>query len=333
MIKDLLSDKKILVVFNMFDNPSKSNIRVWKENIIKLLVQKNVRYDLVLSLSMGRDHIIKDLIKFLGAVIHRCESIYLNVTHEALPVNTSFNHTCMQATQKSGENYDGYLYCASDINMPNTQVISQIAYAHVNNNSAITHGMVNNDDGLDHWFGDTERQQIFCKLQDNDFSIPIGKTMNLHCAMFDKSIFNAFGKLMPDIFASTSTESVFYYICVSLNKKYYICSTKDFILSHQGMLDGRSHCFKTEYTHEKSWKHMFRAKLGARQKFFSKEAKAVGIGYEEIHGIVPHDKTKFDSEGMPIDSQALRKYIKYNLYLGSDELNYDAIGHDFMEIS
>ena len=78
---------------------------------------------------------------------------------------------------------------------------------------------------------------------------------------------------------------------------------------------------------------MFRAKLEAKKKFFSKEAKDVGIGYEEIHGILPHDKTKFDSEGMSINAEALRKYIKYNLYLGSDELNYDAISHDFIEIS
>ena len=49
--------------------------------------------------------------------------------------------------------------------------------------------------------------------------------------------------------------------------------------------------------------------------------------------ILPHDKTKFDSEGMSINAEALRKYIKYNLYLGSDELNYDAISHDFIEIS
>ncbi len=317
----------------MFDNPSKDNLHKWKANLQNIMVQKNINYDLALSLNMGRDAAIKDLHNFLDLVLSRAENVYLNVTHQALPVNTSFNHTCIQATQKRGESYDGYLYCASDINMPNSHVINKIAYAHVNNNSAITHGMVNNDDGLGDWFGSKDRKVILDQLQNNDFSIPIGKTMNLHCAMFDKSIFDNYNKLMPDIFASSSTESVFYYICVSLNKKYYICSTKDFILSHQGMLDGRSHCFRSNYNNRESWKHMFRAKLEAKKKFFSKEAKDVGIGYEEIHGILPHDKTKFDSEGMSINAEALRKYIKYNLYLGSDELNYDAISHDFIEIS
>ena len=53
-----------------------------------------------------------------------------------------------------------------------------------------------------------KRQVIIGQLQNSDFSIPIGKTMNLHCTMFDKSILIIIINLYR-YFASSSTESVF----------------------------------------------------------------------------------------------------------------------------
>ena len=102
--------------------------------------------------------------------------------------------------------------------------------------------MVNNDDGLGDWFGKKERRVIIGQLQNNDFhTYRKNYELTLLCLI---KVFLIIIINLCQIFLLRLLQKVFFIICVSLNKKYYICSTKDFILNHQGMLDGRSHCFK-----------------------------------------------------------------------------------------
>jgi hypothetical protein len=59
------------------------------------------------------------------------------------------------------------------------------------------------------------------------------------------------------------------------------------------------------------------------------KAKEVGFGYEEIAGILMHDPQLYTREGH-CNNDGLKDYIKENLFLSRDELDYNHILNNFI---
>jgi hypothetical protein len=163
--------KKILVVYNICGIQS-CNTNIWKEHICSIINQNYENFDLAISGCMIPKNIQEELKNYLQ--INTTLKIIFNFIEEILPVNVTFNHTCMLSTQNT--QYDGYLYVASDVKFTNRDIISNLTKTHFNNNSAITIAMVDVDSGIEYWFDESYLQ----KLTSTNLEIPVGKTLNMH---------------------------------------------------------------------------------------------------------------------------------------------------------
>jgi hypothetical protein len=327
-----MEEKNILVVYNIcgikFDN-----LGMWLNHIQDILEQNHPKFTVAVSGCVVSENSKQELEKLKT----KYSNIVFNWIEDILPVNVTFNHTAQVCTQEFGL-YDAYLYVASDVKFGgDTEVISKLSYLHQNSNSALTYALVDNDHGLDGWYPEVW-ESLDELLNTDHFCINIGKTANMHVALFDKEIYlNFSNKIIPDIFATHCTETVYSYLTASLGKKF-IVHNKDIMLKHIGFADGHSIGFIGEIQHNDalSWKHLFKSSISADERLLSKEAKESGFGYGEwktvlLPGeeILNRDLTMYDEDENHKDSQKLLSFLKKSLYLSNEEFNYTNINYKF----
>ena len=126
------------------------------------------------------------------------------------------------------------------------------------------------------------------------------------CRYFDHALYETFDKrLMPDIFASHSTEGTFTFLNACINKKFVLC--KDVKVRHFTSMDGGSSGFRPEYARVPGWKHTLPSSpITIEQIIEDPQVKEVGFGYEECQNILMHDPTKFDEMAIPLNQKSSR---------------------------
>jgi hypothetical protein len=328
-----MKEKNILVIYNIcgikFDN-----LEMWLNHVQDILNQKYSKFTVAISGCVVSDNSKKELEKLKT----KYSNVVFNWIEDILPVNVTFNHTAQICTEQLRE-FDGYLYIASDVKFGNdTEVLQKLSYLHQNSNSAITYALVNNDHGLDGWYPEVW-SDLDNLLETDHFYINIGKTANMHVALFDKEIYTKYNsQIIPDIFATHCTETTYSYLAASLGKKFVI-HNKDIMLGHIGFADGHSIGFigEIKYDDKLSWKHLFRSSISAEERLLSEEAKLSGFGYGEwkevlMPGeyILHRDKTMYDEDENHIEPQKLLDFLKKAIYLSQDEFNYSDIKYQFI---
>ena len=305
--------KKILVVYNCC-GISHDNILMWSSHLNKIINQSYSNFDICISgckiSESSKEH-------FRNIKKNSDKKIILNFIEDILPVNITFNKSCMEASKS--EEYDAFLYIASDVDMvDDTNVITKLVDLHFSDNIGMTSAVVNFDSGIEAWLGN---DVFYNYLTNNNFQIPPGKTLNLHCMLFDRKIFDNYNnRIIPDIFRTYCTESIFFYINASLNLKYMIHNKSLFIV-HLAGRDGSS----VGFLGGRGWRDMYNPSIPVESRLMTPEAKNVGFGYEEYINIFPHDPEKYNSDYSHKNPQELYEFIKKSAYLDETEFNYNNI--------
>ena len=242
------------------------------------------------------------------------------LTGDVIPVNMSFNHATACAL-RSYPKADGVVYVDSGVHCgADHKALAKLAETHASGPYGMTAALTDEDDGFNLWFGEMNATKLF---REGKFVMPVGMTMNLHFQIFDSQIIRAFGRPLPDVFASQCTESVFTFMCAAVGKRFVAHGEK---VRHYTGMDGPSAGFQPIGP---GWKHLLpQAKRTMEEIIADPEARACGFGYEECQQILMHDATLYDAEGNAREPQRLGKFIKDNLFL--DDAVYEKINHIFI---
>ena len=299
-----------LLVYNLC-GLQRDNTKQWIANIEDLL-QDDDEFDFCISACNLKEETKKYFKEYFK---HR--KVKLHFVNDILPVNVTFNFACMLHP-----NYKYYVYCASDIRRnAQEKIITKLKQFHIENNNAITAAYVLND-ALP--FTQSHYKDEL-KIGKNVTFKP-GEAFNCHFVMFDSLIKKKTGKIMPDIFASWCTESVFFYICSALEKNMGMLNSISVSLFHPQAdqdLDGNSSGFSVG----KGPEHLFKSKLTVHERLMSEEAFKVGFGYEEVNDLFKHNPRMYigSRNGNP---SKLLGFIKKAIYLTDEEFNYKEIKHE-----
>jgi len=262
-------------------------------------------------------------------------------TEHYLPVNITFNKAVLEAVKNYGE-FDGYIYIDSGVDIEDkTDILLQINERFKTQEYGMVSIQTENDHG--HWWFLSEEQLKKDEyIRDNDFIIPIGKCVHLHFQCFHNNLLKEFGKILPDIFVAYCTESTLSFLNAAIKKRWI--HLKDIILSHKKSTDGATCCFD-----EGLWGSKIGRPIGAHRGprglewnnlyggydinniLSNPEASETGFGYEELNKILIHDNTKFTPEGYALSNKLL-PFLKNNLFLSHDQLDYDFIKDKFINI-
>lgn len=252
----------------------------------------------------------------------------INFIDEVLPVNVTFNHSCKEMVKANGE-YEGYLYIDSGIHLDGLEKPIQKLYdAFKSGPYGMLAARTNTDTGSELWFGSTSDGGLF---QDEIFIVPVGKAVNLHVQVFSNQLLRYYNGLMPDIFASYCTESVFSFLCAALDLRWGVY--RDLVVNHVCGMDGGSAGFNPLH-----WKaqgkdltnHPFRIP-SVHDVFKNPTALSLGLGYEECGNIAMHDPSKYNEGGYATESE-LKNYIRDHLFLSKDLMDYDSVNHIFIGV-
>ena len=160
-----------------------------------------------------------------------------------------------------------------------------------------------NDSGVGNWFGG-KQNDIF---GNEVFVMPVGKATNLHCQIFSTDLYVTYQGLMPDIFASHCTESVFSFMCAALKQSWAIAGNIE--VSHAVSLDGASWGFNpggvvSQQLGMETWEHLVEwAPHRMRDMLENFDVWKSGMGYEEFRHIKLHDASKYDENGHCTDER------------------------------
>lgn len=257
--------------------------------------------------------------------------ICLFSTETTWPVNVTFNMACRAMQDRFGD-FDGYCYVDSGITMPDTATMSKLCDLHEETGAAMTAARVSIDSGTFLWFqkgnhplDESGQGELFAH---GPLVIPIGKTVNLHAQIFDRSLFEAFARRpVPDIFASFCTESVFSFMCAAIGKRFIVSDKA--IVDHVHGMDEGSAGFNPRVIGYPPWKHLLpQAPRSIDSIIGDAEARECGFGYEECQGILMHNGSCYDESGRCKDPQRLLHFMKNNLFI--PEKSYDLMEHNFI---
>lgn len=297
--------RKVLVIYNICGISGYENVPYYLSAISSILNQNFDGFHVVISSCMSTDYAKKILTDTFG------NRITYNWIQDKLPLNVTFNDTVRRCVKSYGK-FENYLYVDSGITFGSNLNVIKDLYELMNSDEyAMTTAQVDEDSGYLYW-------GVFLK-PGRDYLMPIGKTVNLHCQMFSHAIYENYqNKIMPDIFANHTSESVYTFINAAINKKWAISHKVK--LHHESKMDGPSSGFLREGL-------LFKSPMNIRD--ICKTGHPYGFGYEEYVKICLHDPAKFDANGYALDKRLL-PFIKQYVYLQDKDFDYKNINTRFV---
>lgn len=255
-----------------------------------------------------------------GLVKHFGKNLWYNFIDDVHTVNVTFNHTVKTISKQVG-GFDGYIYVDSGMNTQNTvNVLKEINLRSHTKEYGMLTIQSSNDTGYEGWFGLTETSTF----TEKDFIVPVGKCCNLHMQYFNDVLLKYYNGLMPDIFRAFCTESTFSFLNAALKLKWAII--KDLVVWHNKAADGPVSGFKhVGDTTNQPWNNLVGG-LDVFDVLVNDKAKALGMGYEEYQGIMPHNPDLFTEEGFA-KMDGLKDFIRDNLFVNKSIVDYGQIQH------
>lgn len=310
---------KALIIYNTCGISGKDNTDFYLNAIGTILQQEFIDFDIVVSSCLNTQFTIDKIYETYK------DKLSINWTKEVLPINTTFNHSILEQVKRKGK-YDGYFLMDSDILLQKTSDVYNLFSILKSGPNGMVSARTNTDTGLSWWFNTDTYQDL---IKNGNFTVPLGKAINSHFQVYSSEFFDFYGKILCDIFAGYCSESVMTFVCSAIKQNWIL--SKDVLVYHHHCMDGSSSGFDPEEWRKtrNHYDHPFRIN-SIMDRVASDEAKKLGLGYEEWLKIVVHDPAQYDENGFCINDE-LKNYIKDNLYLKNNELNYEDIEHEFIE--
>tara|TARA_R110000737_G_scaffold169583_2_gene195559 strand:- start:957 stop:1913 length:957 start_codon:yes stop_codon:yes gene_type:complete len=309
--------KKYLIVYNICGISGKDNSDYYIDALKTIRDQDFQDYILAVSACQNP-------LEQISKIKQNCRVDFINSIEDTLPVNITFNDTVRECIEEYGE-FEAYLYLDSGVKFTEPSQLGTLIRLYESGNFGMVSAQVDNDFGWC-WFGLNEYARP--RLA-QDLIVPIGLACNLHCQLFSKDIFNYYGNVIPDIFRSYCTESVFSFVNSALKKKWVISSDvrvhHAFEVPHGRPndgdgLDGHSSGFKAP---PGTWDDVYPPRTMAEIIQIPKGTES-GFGFEELRGIKKHKADCFD-ENFYCTNENLKEFIKENLYREPPHFDYTEI--------
>lgn len=306
---------KLVTVFNTAGISGKENVGEYIGRIHSILNQKEVYHRVILSSCKNKPSDLERVRAEFGHRISYCS------TDELLTVNQTFNLACLNAIREFGIP-DGFLYIDSGVHFEaDWYSIAKMVKHHKSGPWAMTAVTVSEDIGFGWIFpGQTEDQIFKGELLD----MPLGKTVNLHCQIFDKRLVEAFGRPLPDVQASYATESCFTFLCAAIGRRFGVW--RSIRPRHDMSMDGAS----SGFPEGRCWHHTLPcAPRNLADIMADPERYESGLGYEIFHGVAPFKPECYNADESCKDPERLKKFIRENLFLPESHFDYKKISHDW----
>jgi len=272
----------------------------------------------------------------MSLVFPQCD---FNSIEEPLPINVTFNHSILEAVKRYGE-FDAYAYVSCDSLFPEDNMIQGLFDLLKSNPD---YGMSTPQTDIDGCYAyglklgggrhgiDDERARHEMFKDGKDYIVPIGRACSPHVNFYNPKFLSFYGKLLPDIFAAYCTESIFTFLNAAINLKWVI--SKDHSIVHHANTDVPSAGFRPEERDAPPWDYPI-PHFGESliHVFKNEEAIKLGLGYEECENIVNHDPSQYSPEGF-CKNESLKHYLKDNVYLNREQLDYNNIKGTYYECS
>jgi hypothetical protein len=306
-----------LIVFNICGISGKDNTDYYIEAINTITSQTYTDYKLVVSSCLNPPDQIEKL-------KNSCNIDLINVVNEVLPVNITFNQAINVGVEHFGMP-KGILYLDSVVKFTTDNQLDMFVRLFEAGNFGMASAQVDNDMGWC-WFGLPYRAVV----KDN-FIVPMGRAINLHCQIFHADIYKEFGGVMPDIFKSYCTESTFSFLNAAIGKEWVVSG--DYLKVHHRMywknndinkgngIDGHCAGFPVE---DGAWDHCFEPH-SIKSIIEDPEAIACGFGYEELRNILNHNPNCYIDNRFCKDPQRLSDFIKKNIFRQKEDFDYSKI--------
>lgn len=317
--------KKYLVVYNTCGISGKDNSDYYVSAINSIREQDCDNYILAISSCLNTDEQIEKL-------LNNCQIDVVNRINEILPVNITFNDTVKESIKFYG-NFDGYLYLDSGVKFTEHGQLKTLFDEFESGNYGMVSAQVDNDFGWC-WFGKNEYERPILK---ENLIVPVGKACNLHCQIFSNDLFTEYGNLIPDIFKSYCTESVFSFLNAAIQKQWLITSK---VRVHHAFnvpedqpddgdgLDGHSSGFRAPHG---TWDDVYPPHT-MKEIISLEEGTKYGFGYEELRHIKIHNKDCYDKDYYCTNNE-LKKFLKKYLYRNESDFDYEGINRTITKLS
>lgn len=255
-----------------------------------------------------------------------------NFIDEHITVNASFNHSILKS-QQFGE-FDWYLYLDSGVMFTEPTQLNK-AVGFTNWEMDIATIKVDNDTGFQPWLGVDNpnpahpARDLPGGQKEAVYYLPVGKACNLHAQLFSKRFVQSYlYKPMPDIFVAYCTESVFSFMCEGSRGRWAILP--DIILHHDKSVDGAVSGFDHIGPRRQYWNNLLGNK-DIMSILGQQEAWDCGFGYEEMNNVFNHNPHAYNQGGLSVkEPDRLLEFIRTNLYVNKDLLNYNSFKHEFI---
>ena len=313
-----MSNNKYLIVYNICEI-GRRNCEWYIKCIDNLLRLNHKKFHVAVSGCRVSQQTKEELYNKFKGKVSFC------YTENFLSVNITFNLTILKCVARFNE-FTGYVYIDSGVNTEeNLNLLNEIDERVQTEKYSMISIQTDTDHGH-HWFKIDHVDNPYIKNE--DFVMPVGRCCNLHVSYFSNDLLKTFGKLIPDIFNAYCTESVFSFLNASIQKQWIIL--KDIILTHIKEKDGATLSYDHVGPRQVPWNNLYGC---ADMKQIVKDPKAleVGLGYEELGGVLMHNADLYTPEGH-VKNDTLKEYIKEKLFLTSDQLDYNHILHSFIPV-
>jgi len=250
--------------------------------------------------------------------------------HGIYTVNTTFNKAVQEYVKEKGpaESYmfvdSGCSFYNPEIDTLDTTILKNTYDTFKRYDNSIISLQTNSDEALQTINQKYKYESSKVQIVAEDLYVPLGNALNCHVTMFSHKMYEAYNsKLIPDVFRAHCTESTFRYLAAAVNTKWYVM--KDQQVEHLKAIEGPSTGFQhVSPQHGNTWNNLLydRDALG-----FIKDTEFInsGIGYEECNNILPHNKTAYDENDMPLDPEVMKKLINKYFFLTKEELDYNSM--------
>lgn len=321
---------KILSIFNTYGGgvqESDKQIQGYQDGLSTLLMQRGVEQDVVLSSCLNTTPARTKLMDVYE------DNIFYSFTDELRPLPVTVNLTAKRMTELRGP-YDIYCYVDSGIRFREEHQLAHLVHIHYDHKAGMTSALTQNDTGLYescHWgqYPDDHRD-IDKYFKNGIYKFKVGEACCLHLQLFDKSIYDFFDqRIYYECFASQCSEASFSHLCASINKPYII--TNEVVVDHEISMDGPSSGFSARKWVEKGNSRFDHPYLCGSLIDIFKRGQHLGLGMQEHCGVVVSPKDQFSSEGFALNPD-LKHYIKNNVFLSKELLDYSKIKHQLIQL-
>lgn len=225
-------------------------------------------------------------------------NFYVVNIYDHYPVYVTFNATIKYFNLH--KSYDFYVYCAEDCIMTQESDL-RILIDEFTDDIGLVSALVDNDNSLFYPHYNNFNQSTIVKL---------GESVNMHQFVFSKYFMQMYDFKYVDLLSAYATESLLTFLLAAISKKWL-------------------HCGKVLLNHNRSGNqkgfigHQSLCPTGFESIF--RNGQKVGLGFECCQNWYPYDASLYDSNEECLYRESLYSYIKDNLFVKSDVVNYDNI--------